>query len=588
MDVTGPSAMAACRRVAFAASVWLFFGLGASAQQLSGTPLPAAATPGGAQPFLGRPELPALTEQDAFEIPPVIERPLGLDEGPTIRVTGFRIEGAFERPEHGISMADVSAILSRHRDGQPEEGFTVNQLQAVADDVTLHYRSRGLILAQAFVPAQDVHDGVVALQLIEGTLGGVEVEGNTLYDADVVKLPFAQLLGRPIAEDSIEEALLTLQEFPGLTVFGTFREGARLGETELLVRVREENRTTFTPMIDNYGSEFTGEGRVAFQFDVNNPFGAADRVSGYVLKTVEPANGTYGGVNYSKRLGSRARSTLGFGISRNTFDVSDASTDLDLGLRGVVDQANVFWQQSFAQRRTFRAGGTLGLAYKEAVTKQPGVDPTDELLSLSYTYDYYAVGRERRGMNLGYFRITGGDNDGARVSRVGGTGGTAAGSFGKLEFSYQRLQRFGDHHALLLRLDGQHSSDLLVSLEQFAIGGPANVRAYPISEALVDTGGSASLEWIIDAPGFADRPFGNSTWGEAFQVSLYADYAGGEINDPFPMQEGDVDFRGYGVGLQLSLADRFSLRLDVATPDGEREPSNGRDPQTYLSFNMSF
>lgn len=496
--------------------------------------------------------------------------------------------GAFDRPEHDIRLSDVDAILSRHQIGQPEPGFTINQLQAVADEVTLHYRSHGLILAQAFVPAQDVRDGVVTLQLIEGTLGGIEVEGNTLYDKEVVKLPFTQLLGRPIAEESIEEALLTLQEFPGLTVFGTFREGARLGETELLVRVREENRTTFTPMIDNYGSEFTGEGRIALQFDVNNPFGAADRISGYMLKTVEPANGTYGGVNYSTRIGSRARSTVGFGVSRNTFDVTDVGTDIDLGLRGVVDQANVFWQQSFAQRRTLRASGTLGLAYKQAVTKQPGVDPTDELLSLSYTYDYYTVGRERRGMNLGYFRITGGDNDGERVSRTGGTGGTAAGSFGKLAFSYQRLQRFGEHHALLLRLDGQQSSDLLVSLEQFAIGGPANVRAYPISEALVDTGGSASLEWIIDAPGFADRALGNSTWGEVLQVSLYADYAGGEVNDPFPMQESDVNFRGYGVGLQLRLANRFALRLDLATPDGERDASNGRDPQTYVSFNMTF
>ena len=587
MDLSRPSARPAAPWAASTIWAWLLFALASAAQQPGAAQLPPAATAGGAQPLLDSPGVPQFPPEDPFEIPPLIERPLGLDEGPRVQVGGFRMLGASSRVDHGISLADIESLLARHHEAQPPEGYTVNQLQAVADDVTLYYRSRGLILAQAFVPAQDVYDGIVALRLIEGSLGGIAVEGNALYDADVVRLPFTRLLGAPIDETSIEEALLTLQEFPGLTVFGTFREGARLGETELLVRVREENKATFVPRLDNYGSEFTGVGRVAFQFDVNNPFGSADRISGYLLKTVDPANGTYGGLDYSRRVGERARSSLGVGISRNTFDVTDASTDFDLGIRGVVDQVDLYWQQSYARQRTFRAAGTLSAALEDAVSRQPGSDPEDELRTVSYTYDYYSVGRRRRGMNLGWVRMTAGDNGGDRTSRVGGSGSTAAGSFGKLAFSYQRLQRFGDHHALLLRLDGQRSDDLLASLEQYAIGGPANVRAYPISEALVDTGGSASLEWIVDAPGFADRPLGETTWGEVFQLSFYADYAGGEVNDPFPLQDRNVTFRGYGVGMQFRVAGRLSVRVDVATPDGA-EPSNGRDPQTYVSFDMTF
>lgn len=588
MDLSQPPARSGSRRFAPALFLATIFTVAASAQQPDGLQLPAAATPGGAQPFLGRGEIPMLTQQGGFEIPPLVERPLGLEEGPRIRVTEFELNGASEHPQYDISLVEIGGILARHRAAQPPDGYTVNQLQAIADDITLYYRQRGLILAQAFVPAQEVQGGVVDLQVIEGRLGNVEVEGNALYSAAVVGVPFSSLLGRPIEEAAIEEALLTLQGFPGLTVFGTFREGSQLGETELLVRVREEDRATFVPMIDNYGSEFTGEGRLGFQFDVNNPFGAADRFSGYVLKTVDPSNGTYGGFSYSAKGGTRGQSTIGFGMARNTFDVTDAAFDVELGLRGIVDQANLFWQQGYAQRRTFRASGTIDLARREAVTKQPGGDPVDKLFSLSYTLDYYTVGRERRGINLGFLRLVGGENDSGNVSRIGGSGDTAMGGYGKAEFSYQRLQRFGRNHALLLRLEGQKSNDLLVSLEQYAIGGPANVRAYPVSEALVDTGGAMSLEWIINAPGFADKPARNRTWGEIFQFSLYVDYAGGEVNDPFPLQAENVNFRGYGMGLQFSVSESFYLRLDFATPDTERLPSNQRDPQKWISFNMTF
>jgi hemolysin activation/secretion protein len=551
-------------------------------------PVPPAATPGGAQPFRARPDVEAVAPPAVFEVPPLAERPLGLDEGPRVKVGAWHLEGAMTQSPYDVFLREVQTLVDEHLTTQPPNGFTVNQMQAIADEVSLYYRNRGLFLTQAFVPAQEVRDGVVVLQIIEGSLGAVIVEGNAIYDADVVQLPFARLIGEPIREGAIEEALLTLQEFPGLTVFGTFREGANLGETELLVQVREEDRATYRPILDNYGSEYTGKGRFTLDIDVNNPFGAADRLAAYFLKTWDPSNGLYGGVDYLTTIGERAQGRIGGGFARNTFDVTDPTAGNVLGLRGVVEQADVRWQRSFAQSRTYRGGGSLALGYKEATTEQPGDDPIDELWSLSYTFDYFSVSPRRRGMNVGHIRAIAGDNRGERVSRRGGSGATSAGSFGKLDFSYQRLQRFSQNHALLLRLEGQASNELLASLEQYSIGGPANVRAYPVSEALVDTGGGATLEWIVDAPGFANRPLGSRTWGDAFQVSVYTDWAGGEINDPFPFQDRTVNLRGYGLGLQFTLPGRVSMRIDVATPDSAIEPSNGRDPQTYVSFNMTF
>ena len=109
------------------------------------------------------------------------------------------------------------------------------------------------------------------------------------------------------------------------------------------------------------------------------------------------------------------------------------------------------------------------------------------------------------------------------------------------------------------------------------------------SEALADIGGSATLEWIINAPGFSDRPGpANRTWGEIFQVSLYADYAYGELNNPRVSEEPTVDYSGYGLGLQFNVPGTFYARFDVASPIGSREAINGRDPQYYFRMSYTF
>ena len=75
-----------------------------------------------------------------------------------------------------------------------------------------------------------------------------------------------------------------------------------------------------------------------------------------------------------------------------------------------------------------------------------------------------------------------------------------------------------------------------ITLEQFDVGGPASVRAYPVSELLADSAMFASLEYTLDAPGFSDQPAGfrGLTWGEVLRVSFFADYAHGRVNKATP------------------------------------------------------
>jgi len=49
-----------------------------------------------------------------------------------------------------------------------------------------------------------------------------------------------------------------------------------------------------------------------------------------------------------------------------------------------------------------------------------------------------------------------------------------------------------------------------------------------------------------------------------------------------------LNLQGYGLGLLFSVSQKFYLRLDAATPVGGPTPSDGKDPQYYMSFNYTF
>lgn len=575
--------------------------------------LPPAATPGGAQPREPVLRPPPESDEEIFPIPPMIERPLGVDEGPKIQVEkfivlgrvqrpaeeiypeGFDIAGSrslavADRPERGIYAQEIERLLEAERRKRPE-GFTIGQLQEVANAVTRYLRERGQILSTAYIPEQDVRDGVVKIEILEGILGDVVPEGNEMYSDKRLVRPFRDLVGEPVTNDEVESAILRLTDYPGLVVFGVFRPGDQLGETDLALRVQDEQRVEVGITADNHGSRFTGQERLRADLAVNNVSGAADVFRASVLQTFNPTNGTYGLLNYERPVGAPGHA-VGFGVSSNTFDVGDFLSSL--GIDGEVYIANLYYDWGFVRSRRKNLYFTVDLSAKRAIQERQGVELfRDEILVLTPEFSFDTTdGWGGGGINQGTIQLGIGDVDGdppTPTSRRDENGEFVQGSFQKLVVYLARLQSLTRNQSLLLRLQGQYSPDPLVSVEQFAIGGPYTVRAYPTAEFLGDSAAFGSIEWIINAPGFANaRAFGNRTWGEFFQVSVFVDGATAKLNDLRFAQEDSVDLSGAGLGLQFSLPGTFLARVDVASPITSRDPSDDRDPQYWVSIGYNF
>lgn len=587
---------------------------------LAGGPaLPDAVRPGAIRPGEETPKAqPQAPGPQNYEVPRVVDRPLDIDSGDKVVVTRFNVVGAQDRPDQGITVGEVEALVENLRAQRPE-GFTVGRLQEVANEVTKYYRGKGLILAQAFIPVQTVDSGVVNLEILEGKLGRVVMEGNQKYNTDILNKPFADLIGQPVTKEATEAALLRLTDYPGLGLFGVFQPGQEVGTADMVIKVQKEDRFDGSLRYDNHGLRETGIRRGHAQVSWNNPTNNADKLTASFQATHVPANLLYWAVDYEAQVFA-PENRVEVGFSRNVFDVGGEFASRDIS--SFTENGHLAVARSIIRGRQLNLSASLGYDRKQAITHVGNRDQSrDDLSVVTAGIDFDNVDTKFAGLNSVHLEYNQGFNNllGAmggqnevntarannKPSRQGGSRDFATGAFHKVFFAGSRLQSmaavgklFGKAEwfkgqSLMLRGEAQWSPSLLVPLEQYAIGGPNNVRAYQPTERLFDKAMFLSMEYIINAPGMADiQAFGGKTWGELVQLSFFYDVAFGRLNDPTTQEIRDgtdtQNLKGAGLSLSFNLPDKFATRLTFANQIGDPRPTNKRSPQVWLDFNYMF
>ena len=539
-------------------------------------------------------------------MPALVDRPLEIDDGETLAVSRFTLSGATDRPQHKITVADVQALVDAKLAARPA-GFTVGRLQEVADTVTKYYRDHGLILAQAFVPVQSVAQGDVTIAVMEGLLGKVVTEGNKVYKPAVLVRPFRAMTGQPVTKAAIESALLTVSDNPGLSSFGVFQPGTQVGSADMVLKVQDEQRLEAALRWDNHGIAETGLNRQLGRVTVNNPLGRGDRFTTTVQRTVAPANTWFYALDYQIPVPVFYDTLFGIAMDRNQFDVGGQFRDAKI--HSDIRNYNISLTKNFLRSRLMNFSATARLAKKRSGTKADGRKQNiDSLAVASGEFNFDSVDARFGGLNTASLEISHGFNDwlGAMgkspafvpPTRQGGNGKFAQGDFNKALLRLSRFQaltplwdKLKDHN-LLFTTEIMWSPDLLVPLEQYDVGGPDNVRGYRSTEKLFDRAVFGSVEWIINAPFVADVPaFGNRTWGEIIQFSMFYDVASGYLNSALtPTERKAANFNSVGVALSFNNPKMFSSKLTIAAPigSGPHPEDGGYGAKYWLDFNVFF
>jgi len=162
-----------------------------------------------------------------------------------------------------------------------DQGASYRQILDVADAIEQMYRDEGYILVRAYVPPQRVRDGVFTINVVEGKIAHVTVEGGTPATQAQIKGYVQPSLNRsPMPLAVMERSLLLANDLPGVVASGTLKPAEDIpGASDVVVTV-DQPRVTGGLGADNRGSRFSGLWTLNADAEVNSILDSADQLAG--------------------------------------------------------------------------------------------------------------------------------------------------------------------------------------------------------------------------------------------------------------------------------------------------------------------
>lgn len=456
---------------------------------------------------------------------------------------------------------------------------SLSELRHAAAQITALYRSKGFVVSRAFVPAQQITDGVVYITVLEGRLSAANIQNQTKNKTSVLqRIVGAQALeGKVIRSAELDRELLLIADLPAVgNVSGALKPGQEIGTSDLVITAAPGKSYNGSVALDNYGNRYTGQNRLGGNIDLNSPFNIGDRLS--IRGTLTDEDLQYGRIAYDLPVnGDGLR--LGAAYSSSQYDLGQEFKNLDATGTAKTSGLNA----TYPLVRGLNTNVWLRGAY-EARELRDEVRSTDVSTSKSIKaalFDAYgdladsvgggAYSTWRASATFGDLAI-----NNAEALAFDQAAPKANGNYRKLELAATRLQALAPHTSLYGSANLQWAGKNLDSSEKFSLGGANGVRAYPQGEAVGDSGWLANIEVRQELTA-------------GIQGALFYDYGRVTYNkEPFAPDDNDRSLKGYGASLKLSYRD-ISAKSTIAWRDGEAATSApDRNPRFWLEVSTLF
>jgi hemolysin activation/secretion protein len=156
--------------------------------------------------------------------------------------------------------------------------LTFAELSKLTDRVTRYLRSRGYMVASAYLPAQKAQDGKVEIAVLIGNYDKIILNNNTGVADSVVKKHLASIkTGSIIRKEPLERAVWLLSDLSGVEAKVTLEPGGEVGTSNLIVHLVSRGKSiSGSSSFDNYGNKFTGNNEGGMSLSLSNPFNRGD------------------------------------------------------------------------------------------------------------------------------------------------------------------------------------------------------------------------------------------------------------------------------------------------------------------------
>jgi hemolysin activation/secretion protein len=510
--------------------------------------------------------------RSALQMPQLSRPEARADTKPLVMLRQVSVTGAMTIP--------ADQLLTAY---QPYLGKKVSQadLVTIAGAISDLYRAAGFHLSRAIVPPQDVGDGHLRLQVIEGSITEVALNGEDIERFGVRPLLDPVVAERPSRLATLERQLLLINGRSGVRIADTALEeiGVATGRFRLVVYLKTWRVYTAFG-VDNLGSSTVGPWQTYATGAFNSYLLPGDTLALNLSTTPgDPRQLAFGRLSYDvpvgtdgMRIGASALySEVRPGDVRRLYNDNTRTESYEI-------RGSVVPLQSQASMLTLTAAAGFSNVSESDVF---GPFYNDHIRTVSLTSDYrlqdnfggnnYFTLMWRQGLD-----VLGASHQGDDfLSRDG-----ASGNFSVIDFWFTRYQALSDAWSVKLSGAGQIASGPLFTSQQFYLGGAAFGRGYGSAQISGDNGVAGSLELRFDQK----LSFQYLT---GYQLYGFVD-AGAAWNDGYSYADG-LSLTSAGGGVRFFLGGDLRADIGVAVPLGYRAPDNSsRSARLLFSLSNSF
>lgn len=472
-------------------AIWLLTVLLVGSAWGQGLPPRTDPTPRFGQPPPITEKLPQAETPPLEVLPPLEQEKLAEPGIPTLKVfvREIRVVGSTVfSPEQLAEL--VAPFVNRE--------LTTEDLEELRRKITLLYINQGYVSSGAFLPDQDVSEGVLTLAVVEGSLTDIQIQGTDWFWPWYFSSRLGLSAGPPANLNSLRDRLQLFLQDPRIARMNAeLKPGTNPGEGILQVDVEEASPWKAWLDFNNFQSPSVGDERGLATVSHLNPLGLGDAFS-FTYGRSEGVNPLID-TTYSIPLTPWDTTLIGqfrhndFEVVEDPFDDLDIESDVKIYTLSIRQPVYRTPSQEVALTLTgevFRNKNKL-LGVPFAITPGSTSKGRVHISTLRFAQEWTArrpnqvlSARSRFSVGLDVLNAT-----------TSGSSDVPDGQFFSWLGQVQGAKRFDPWGIQLIgRMELQVANDRLFPLEQYSMGGRYTVRGYRTNTLIRDNAYLFSVE----------------------------------------------------------------------------------------------
>ncbi|MDD2739148.1 MAG: ShlB/FhaC/HecB family hemolysin secretion/activation protein [Methylomonas lenta] len=465
---------------------------------------------------------------------------------------------------------------------------SIDNVEAARSALEQLYKTQGYQTVAVDIPEQDVKNGVVYLQVVEGKISRLRVKGSRYFDQGKIKAAVPELAEGTVPNfPKMQKQLAELSsQSTDRQVVPVLRAGDTPGTLEVDLKVQDELPLHGRVELNGRNTYGTERLRLVNSLRYDNLWQRMHSAS--LMYQVAPENRQ----EVEVWAGTYAMPVFNTDAKLALYGVSSASNSqvASVGALAVIGIGNIYGARLIKPLTGFDNyfhSVTAGVDYKDFKEDLNliGSDSIETPISyLPFLAQYSGTLRDQTSMttfDVGvHFSVRGLGND---PQQFEDKRYLAQANYAYVSGNLKHEHDLPLDMQLLARFSGQVANSPLISNEQFSLGGAQSVRGYYETQALADNAVFGSLE--LQSPHLAP-----ADWEYVNELKLltFFDIGQGWIQDALPGNVNGNFLSGGGLGLRFKVFKQFSGLMDLGFPFASLGPVTSGDPRLHFSIAGEF